>query len=86
MEYLINGLTILISAIALIISVKAWHKSRVYYDLDMYQLTNNIGANQMDIVKEKLNTGKYTIVNTYVEEHPGSMNNYLFVLLGKIKK
>lgn len=79
-------LTLVISITALVISIKAWHKTRVYYDIELYQITGNSGSIHLQNVKEKLNTGKYTIVNTYVEEHPNNMNNYLFVLLGKIKK
>jgi hypothetical protein len=77
---------IIFSGTALIISIRTWHKSRVYYDIEMYPITGNSGEINLKNIKEKLNTGKYTIVNTYVEEHPNNHNNYLFVLLGKIKK
>lgn len=40
---------------------------------------------ELPIVKDKLNTGKFTIVDTFAEQYPNGLNT-MFVLLGKIKK
>lgn len=85
-NYIYYGLTLLISATALIISIKAWYKSRVFYDIEIYQIIGNSGDINLKQIKKQLNTGKYTIINTYVEEHSNNKNNYLFILIGKIKK
>ena len=85
-DYLLNNLpTIILSVLALIVSVRSWYKTRAYYDLDMYQITGYGSEGNLNKIKEKLNTGKYTIVNTSEETHPGNRNT-LYILLGKIKK
>ncbi len=49
-----------------------------------YQTRGGGNEGNLEKIKEKLNTGKYTILNTCEETHAGM--NRVFVLLGKIKK
>ena len=83
-------IALIISALALLISIKSWHKSRVFYDLEMYTIAGSAGnvVSELDAVKEKLNTGKYTIVNTLEETYQshGDARNRVRILLGKIKE
>ena len=94
LSWLLNNapalIALVISALALWVSIKSWHKSRVYYDLEVYMIAGSAGnvVNQLDAVKEKLNTGKYTIVNTFEETWAGgtAARNRISIIIGKIKK
>ena len=69
MAWILNNLpAIIISIISLFISVKSWHKTRVFYGIEVFELQQNnlFGANKE--LQEKLSTGKYTILNTYKDE------------------
>jgi len=86
LSWLINNApTLILSIIALIVAIKSWYKTRIFYDLDVHTLSGVVGEDQLKMVKEKLNTGKYTIINTYEESHPGNRNT-VYLLVGKIKK
>jgi hypothetical protein len=86
-----NGPTLLISVISIIISIRAWYKSRVFYGIEVFKLSSEdpLGiANQK--LKEKLNTGKYTILNNYKDQSSmyGGLHTEekVFIILGQIKK
>ncbi len=85
-----NAPTIILSAAALIISIKSWYQTRIFYDLEVYIIggTSATATRQLDEVKQKLNTGKYTILNTFEEsyENNGRAVNSVSILLGKVKK
>lgn len=89
-NWLINNLaTIILSTAALIISVRSWYKTRIFYDLDIYPIAGTAGGtpntvDQLKIIKEKLNTGKYTILDTF--EETGYGRNRVSILIGKVKK
>lgn len=89
-NWLVNNLvTIILSSAALIISVRSWYKTRIFYDLDIYPIAGTAGgtpntADQLKIIKEKLNTGKYTILDTF--EETGYGRNRVSILIGKVKK
>lgn len=85
-----NAPAIIVSIVALVISIKSWHKSRVFYDLERYVIGGSAGnvTDQLNLVKEKLNTGKYTILDTFEETYSGGGDgrNRVYILIGKIKK
>jgi hypothetical protein len=86
LNYLLdNGPALIISITALVISVRSWHKSRVFYDIEVYKIGGVAWVPELSNVKEKLNTGKYTILNTYEETYPNNKNT-IFMVMGKIKK
>jgi hypothetical protein len=77
--------SIIISIISLIVSitgvgiaVKSWHKNRAFYDIENHMYSAGIALDQL---KEKLSTGKYTVISTYNDEFKN-----IRVLIGKIKK
>jgi hypothetical protein len=70
-------LAFLVSIIGIIIAVKSWHRSRVYYDIE----TNFYRADALEGLRKKLSTGKYTVISSYKDEF-----NNTVILLGKIKK
>jgi hypothetical protein len=80
-----NAPALFISLAALIVSIRSWYQTRIFYDLDMYQISGYGSDGRLDIIKQKLITGKYTILNTYEETHAGNRNT-IFILVGKIKK
>ncbi len=88
--FLNSAPALIISAAALVISVKSWHKTRVFYDLEIYTIGGTAGGTvtQLDAVKEKLNTGKYTILDTFEESWTGGTGgrNRISIIIGKIKK
>ncbi|HEX8947239.1 MAG TPA: hypothetical protein VF829_03445 [Candidatus Paceibacterota bacterium] len=79
--------TVLLSAAALLVAVLAWTKTRVYYDLEIYKLTGSDITEDLQLasVKEKLNSGKYTIVET-MSPRVSPEGRDIVVLIGKIKK
>jgi len=85
-----NAPALVISVVALVISIKSWYKTRVFYDLEVYTIAGSAGnaISQLNAVKEKLNTGKYTIVNTFEETYQsgGVGRNKVNILIGKIKE
>ncbi|MBU6141959.1 hypothetical protein KGO95_02450 [Patescibacteria group bacterium] len=85
-----NAPALVISVMALVISIKSWYKTRVYYDLEMYTIAGSAGnvVNQLDAVRQKLNTGKYTIINTFEETYQanGFGRNRVNILIGKVKQ
>ncbi len=86
MDWIINNLPVIIlSFAALIVSILSWYKTRIFYDLDVHQITGYGSDQQLENIKNKLNTGKYTIINTYEENHPNNCST-VFILVGKIKK
>ncbi len=89
-DWLLNNLpTIILSSVALIISVRSWYKTRIFYDLDIYPIAGSAGGTpntigQLKIIREKLNTGKYTILDTF--EETGDGRNRVSIIIGKVKK
>ncbi|MBP6912533.1 MAG: hypothetical protein KBB86_01215 [Candidatus Pacebacteria bacterium] len=98
--WIINNLpALIISIVSLIISIRSWYKTRVFYDLEVFELSpyDPFGISNKE-VRKKLNTGKYTILNTYTDKvfsvpDSGIIVNgglekkeKVFVLLGRIKK
>ena len=70
---------LLISVLALIISIIGWHKSRVIYEV-LKQEDKNGGEEK---IKNLLATGKYTIL--HVQPHPLNPRSSIYIL-GKVKK
>ena len=76
-------LTLSIATVALIISVRAWHKSRVVYDIErklFFRQPDKKGPNNNESLRKMLSSGKYTIL--HVQDYGG----YPEILLGKVKK
>lgn len=83
----IELLTIILSIIAIIISVYSWHKSRAIYDIEKYKFPKNVGDSKTDedrghenAIKEKLKTGNWQILHIYERNA-----NELMIVIGKIK-
>jgi len=82
----------LLAAFALIISIKAWKKSRAIYGLERYEFAVSSGKarNPKEEEKDKkiierLSSGRYTIVTSYKLDRNDERNCNMFVL-GKIKR
>jgi len=74
------GINFIVSSVAIIISIKAWTKSRAIYDIE----TTHLRGDTIKIIRDKLATGKYTILNVYTEgQFP---KDDIRLILGKIKK
>lgn len=104
MSWIINNLpSLIISIVSLIISIRSWYKTRVFYDVEVFELYNgNSFGFQNKELRDKLNTGKYTILNTYQDRVPVELEKLIyavkdksenfkteekvFIILGKIKK
>jgi len=89
-DWLVNNLpAIILSVAALIVSVRSWYKTRIFYDLNCFPIGGR-GISPQDIrnnmqkIKDLLNTGKYTILNTYEETVAGM--NIVYIIVGKVKK
>lgn len=84
----IDFLPMVVSIIALIISVKAWHKSRVIYGIETEVIRQPTGTKN-DMYKdtkhicEKLSSGKYTILG--ISQRTKSDQDWE-IFLGKIRK
>jgi hypothetical protein len=101
MNWILNNLpAILISLFSLSVSIKGWHKTRVFYGIEVFELQHSdyFGIQNREL-QEKLATGKYAILNTYRDEvivFPEDLifselkklqkKDKVFVLLGKIKQ
>ena len=84
----IEILTIILSIIAIVISVYSWHKSRAIYDIEKYKFPKNVGDSKTDedkrhekAIKEKLKTGSWQILHIYERNA-----NELMIVIGKIRK
>jgi hypothetical protein len=76
-------ITILLSAVALTIFVRAWHKSRVVYGIERklyFRKPDKDGPNNNKELEKMLSSGKYTIL--HVQDYGG----YPEMILGRIKK
>ena len=82
---LVSIFALVISSISTIISIKSWYKNRVFYDLDIHQISGHGSEGELTTIKEKLNTNKYTILNTYQVDNPNNRGT-VFILVGKVKK
>ncbi len=85
---MIEILPILLSVIAIVISVYSRQKSRAIYDIEKYKFPKNVGSSKTDedikhekAIKEKLKTGNWQILHIYERNI-----NELMVIIGKIKK
>lgn len=73
--------TLIISIVALSVAIKSWRKSRNIYDIERYlYFRKPKGVNNNKRLKEKLNSGEYTIL------HSGEYGGYIELILGKLKK
>lgn len=84
-----KSIPIILSLLALIISIKSWVKSRSIYGVETYVLRQTTG-NKDDIengdkkmINHKLSSGEYTILS--VQERTKSDNDWELIL-GRIKK
>lgn len=86
MIYLTIG-SLLLSLAAIIISIKAWHKSRAIYGIETEVLRQPTGSrddsNSREALNTKLSKGMYTILS--VVERSKSDDDWELIL-GKIKK
>lgn len=76
-------LTLAIAVAALGLSIRAWHKSRVVYDIErklFFRKPDLNGPNNNESLRKMLSSGKYTIL--HVQDYGG----YPEILLGKVKK
>jgi hypothetical protein len=78
-------LSLIFSVLALIISsiiaIKGWMKNRTIYNLEFHEfLPDKIREVGNKIIREKLNSGDYTIL------HADYRNAQYNILLGKLKK
>ena len=76
-------LTLLLSVAALILSIRAWHKSRAIYGIDRklyFRKPDKNGPNNNKELEKMLSSGKYTIL------HVGDYGTYPEIILGKIRK
>lgn len=69
---------LILSFAAIVVSVVAWHKSRVIYEI--VTETDRNGPNKVNTL---LKTGKYTIL--HVQSDPSNVLRTIYVL-GKVKK
>lgn len=76
---LLSLVALCISIIAIIVSIRAWHKSRAIYDIE----TTPLRGDTIQGVRDKLNTGEYTILS--VHEQSTSLSGTK-VVLGRVKK
>ena len=83
MELLALGFSIFSLAIAAIIAVKGWWRRRNIYDIErtlFFRKSQTDKTNNNDKLREKLNSGKYTIL------HTGEYGGYIELILGKLRK
>jgi hypothetical protein len=88
-QYWPEIIAIFLSGGALFVSIQAWHKSRVIYDIARYKISkHSVGDSKTkeDLRHEKalknaLQTGKWEILHIYEKS-----DNTLIFVLGKIKK
>ena len=80
---------IIISTIAILVSVSSWQKSRAIYGIERTVLRqvrgrkDDIVANQrIEEINKKLISGEYIIINVTAREADGDFE----IILGKIKK
>ncbi len=79
MDIILELLSLGTSVAALIISIKAWTKSRAVYSIESTFLGRGDNA-----IKEKLSSGEYTVIASY---HEGTFpNDNTRIILGRIKK
>lgn len=84
---LIDILTIILSIIALVISVKSWAKSRSIYKIETEVLRQPTGRKEdmyisTDHINKKMESGEYTILHIAERKADGDWE----LILGKIKK
>jgi hypothetical protein len=77
---------LMLSVIAIIISIRSWVKSRAVYGVErevirQYDGSKNDLTKNEDRFNEKLSSGKYTILATYER-----LDRNIEVLLGRLKK
>lgn len=82
-----EAIAIIISLAALVVSVKAWHKSRAIYDIETEVVRQPIGSradlySSMKHITEKLSSGAYTVLA--ILERSKSDKDWE-VFLGRIK-
>lgn len=92
MDWIIdNGPTLILSIVALAVSIKSWYKSRVFYDIEIFEISGRMNydlLSESPEIKQKLSTGKYTILNTFEDRRFVTTKDEkaVFIILGKIKK
>ncbi len=94
MDIILSIIAILISAVAIVISVTGWHKSRAIYDIEKFKFPKRVGdeKTQGDIehesaLKEKLKTGQWQILHIYENVNPRTgETTELMVVIGKNSK
>ena len=82
----LNVASLLLSLIAIIISIRSWVKNRAIYGVErevirQYDGSKNDLVKNEDRLNEKLSSGKYTILTTYER-----FDRDIEVLLGRLKK
>ena len=73
LEKLINYTPFILSLVAIIVSILAWHKSRVIYEV---VTTDNRAGEQK--INDLLKTGKYTIL--HIQNDPSNSMRTIYVL------
>jgi hypothetical protein len=82
-QYWSTILALLLSGLAFVVSIKAWHKSRAVYGIKRklyFRKPDSNGPNNNKELAKMLSSGKYTIL--HVQDYGG----YPEIILGKIKK
>lgn len=83
MEILALGFSILSLVVVTLIAIKGWWRHRNIYDIErtlFFRKSQIDKTNNNNKLKEKLNSGKYTIL------HTGEYGGYIELILGKLKK
>ncbi|MBI2410395.1 MAG: hypothetical protein HYV32_00670 [Candidatus Kerfeldbacteria bacterium] len=84
----ISAFGIILSLVAIGISVYSWHKSRVIYDIEKFKFPKRVGDSKTDndqrlekALKEKLKSGTWQILHIY-----DCNEEELMVVIGKTKR
>lgn len=78
---------LVVSVASVIIAIAGWRRQRIIYDVEMHDfLSGDRGSAGNKILKEKLNSGNYTILHTQQEQLQFGPGPDFKILLGKIKK
>ena len=83
LELLALGFSIFSLIVATVIAVKGWWKHRNIYDIErtlFFRKSQTDKTNNNDKLREKLNSGEYTIL------HTGEYGGYIELILGKLRK
>lgn len=87
------GIAIIISIVAILISVFSWHKSRAIYDIKKFKFPKRVGDSKTEedkkhevALREELETGNWQILHIYENNDPRNQGSELMIVIGRNKK